>query len=334
MQQIPMTWRDLLAEILSDPEEEQRITGKLKVHRITIWRWANNESTPVRYKLRELIREVPDQHREQLRQLIAQEFQDFLSTEPDGSHKEIPSWFYALALRALRDTSNRFWTECSLVLQQAAKQLDPAHEGLELIVVRCMPPRPEGKIRSLREVAMLGTKRSMRNDLQSRSYFLGAESLAGYAVSNTHEGVVQNIEENRSLLPVHHVQDERSAAAFPLLRERKVAGCLLTASTQVDFFTPPRLKLLDFYADLTAEAFHEEEFFSPSTIELQVMPPYEIQLQAYATFRDRVNALLTQDGSEEGGLNAIRAEQLVRQQLEEEFLRWHTPQGEGMASAR
>jgi len=328
-----MTWRDLLAEIIRDPEEEQRIAQEVEVHRITLWRWASGDHTPVRYKLRKLLNAVPDQNREQFRQLIAQEIQDFFTSEKDGSPREIPSTFYAFALRALRDTSNRFWTVCSLVLQQASIQLDPAHVGLELIVVRCMPPRMDGKIRSLREVAGMGTKRPLRNDLQSRNLFLGAESLAGYAVSNTHEGVVQNIEEDRSLLPVHHVKDEKSAAAFPLVREGKVAGCLLATSTQLDYFTPPRIKLLDLYLDLVADAFHEDEFFPPGQIELRVMPPYDVQAKAFAAFRDRVNALLTQDGSEEEGLNSVQAEQLVRQELEEEFLRWHTMKGEGMASS-
>lgn len=327
-----MTWRDLLAEIISDPEEEKRIAQEVEVHRITLGRWASGDTSPVRHKLRKLLNAVPEHDTEQFRQLIAQEYQDFFSSEADGSPREIPSTFYALALSALRDTSNRFWTVCEMVLQSAAIQLDPARRGVDLIVVRCMPVRPDGKIRSLREVAGLGTKRHMRNDLQSRSLFLGAESLAGYAVSNTHEGVVQNIEEDHSLLPVHHVKDEKSAAAFPLIRERKVAGCLLVSSTQEGFFTPARLKLLNLYVDLVAEAFHEEEFNSPGQIELRVMPPYEVQLNAYAAFRDRVNALLTQDGSEEGGLNSVQAEQLVRQQLEEEFLQWH-PRGETLPTS-
>jgi hypothetical protein len=319
-----MTWRDLLGEIIRDPEEEQRIAQEVEVHRITLSRWASGDHTPSRYRLRKLLGAVPEQNREQFRLLIAQEYQDFFTGEKDGSPKEIPSWFYSFSLRALRDTSNRFWTVCSLVLQQAIIQLDPAHVGLELIVVRCMPPRPDGKIRSLREVAGLGTMRPLRKDLQPRHLFLGAESLAGYAVSNTHEGVVQNIEEDRSLLPVHHVTGEKSAAAFPLVREGKIAGCLLATSTQLDFFTPPRLKLLDLYLDLVAEAFHEEEFFSPYIIELRVMPPYEFQMKGFSAFRDRVNALLTQDASEEEGVNSVQAEQIVRQELEGEFLRWHT----------
>jgi hypothetical protein len=327
-----MTWRDLLAEIISDPEEEQRIAHELDVHRITLVRWSSGETTPVRYKLRKLLNALPDQNREQFRQLIAQEYQDFFSSEIDGSPREIPSTFYSFALRAMRDTSNRFWTVCSLVLQQAAMQLDPTHVGLELIVVRCMPPRPDGKIRSLREAAGLGTRRPLRNDLQSRSLFLGAESLAGYAVSNTHEGVVQNIEEDRSLLPVHHVKDEKSAAAFPLVRGGKVAGCLLATSTLFDYFTPPRLKFLDLYVDLVAEAFHEEEFYSPSIIELRIMPPSDIQMKAFAFFRDRVNALLTQDGSEGESLTSIQAEHLVRQQLEEEYLQW-AAQDKGLATS-
>ena len=324
-----MTWRDLLAEIISDPEEEQRIAQEVEVHRITLGRWASGEHTPVKHKLRKLLNAVPEHYREQFRQLIAQEYQDFFSSEHGGS-REIPSTFYALTLVALRDTSNRFWTVCSMVLQSAAIQLDPMHDGLQLIVARCMPPRPEeGKVRSLREVAGLGTKRHMRNDLQSRSLFLGAESLAGYAVSTFHQGVVQNLDEDHSLLPVHQVKDEKRAAAFPLIRERKVAGSLVATSTQIDFFTPSRLKLLDLYVDLLAEAFHEEEYLSPSCIELRVMPPYEVQIKAYATFRDRVNALLAQDSADQEGLNSIQAELLVRQQLEEEFLR----QNEGLTAS-
>lgn len=317
-------WRQMLAEIIRDDEEERRISVELEVHRNTLWRWAKSENSPTRTKLRKLLNAVPEQVRPRFKDLIEREYADFFTTDTDGVPKEIPSSFYALAHRTLHDTSNRFWSVCSLVLQQALIQLDPHRVGMELIVVCCMPPRPDGMIRSLREKVGMGTIRPFRNDLQHKNLFLGAESLAGYAVTNAHQGIVQDIEKDTSLLPIHHVRDEHSAAAFPLVRESAIAGCLLATSTQVDYFIAQRIKLLEQYADVIANlALHDPEFYAQSLIELRVMPPYEIQELAFNGFRERVNALLTRSGFEEQTLNSVQAEQRVRLEMEEEFLLWH-----------
>ncbi len=37
------TWRELLAEITSNPQERERIVRELNVNPITITRWVNNE---------------------------------------------------------------------------------------------------------------------------------------------------------------------------------------------------------------------------------------------------------------------------------------------------
>ena len=152
-------------------------------------------------------------------------------------------------------------------------QLDSARLGTEIIVVICMPPRG-GKVRSLLEKVGMGT-RPWRGDLQNKRQFLGAESLAGYAVTAGHQAVVQDIERESSLLPIHHVQFEKSVAAFPIVVEGAVAGCMVVSSTQLNFFLPERLALLAQYADVLSLAFRSEAFYPPSSIELRIMPPDE-----------------------------------------------------------
>lgn len=325
MTQQAHTWQELLAQIILDPEEKQRIANEQGVHPLTLDRWVRGEHAPSSLKrLKRLISSIPPNLRDQFTDLIAAEYVDFPTGEKDAVPRQVPRDFWPLLFRTRRDTSNMFWQVCSLTLQQALVQLDSARLGTEAIVVRCMPPRG-GKVRSLCETVGMGT-RPWRGDLQQKRLFLGAESLAGYAVTIGHEAVVQDIEQEKSLIPVRHVRYEKSAAAFPFVVEGSVAGCLLYTSTQVNFFSPERLALLAQYADALTLAFRSEDFYSPASIQLRVMPPDDIQDRGFATFAERRDALLEQAQREERPLNAVQAEQIVMDELEEQFLQWNSSQ--------
>jgi transcriptional regulator with XRE-family HTH domain len=322
MSQQPRTWQELLAMIILDPDEKRRIATELGITEITLDRWVKGEHAPSSLKkLNRLHASIPPNLRDQFGELIAAEYVEFTPVEKDAIARKIPGDFWPLLLSTRRDSPNVFWQVCFLALQQALVHLDPARLGTEIIVVSCMPPRA-GKVRSLRETVGMGT-RPWRGDLQHKRLFLGAESLAGYSITTGHQAVVQDIEHESNLLPIHHVTYEKAAAAFPIVVEGAVAGCMLISCTQLNFFLPERLALLAQYADVLSLAFRSEAFYPPSSIELRIMPPDEVQDAAFASFADRRDSLLMRAQAEERPLNAVQAEQIVLGEMEEEFLQWH-----------
>src|SRR5205085_8873280 len=108
----------------------------------------------------------------------------FTAAAIDDSSKDIPSEFYGRVFSARSATNEtlHFWSISNLILQQALGQLDPDRLGMAITVVRCMPPSNGNKVRSLRESVGQGTP-PWNGDLEQQAMFLGAESLAGYAVT-------------------------------------------------------------------------------------------------------------------------------------------------------
>src|SRR5260370_26546815 len=236
--------------------------------------------------------------------------------------KEIARSFYTHVLDTYVATppSLRFWSICPLILQHILEHLDPEQRGMELLVVRCMPPAGQDqKIHSLREYVALGTP-PWQTDLEERNLFLGAESLADYAGSPCHTAVIQNLQQDHSFLPAQQEENERSAATFPLMLASHIAGCLLVSSTQPQYFHRPRLAVLKQYTNLLVLAFQTEEFYDPATIELHMMPSQRVQQPYFATFRQRVAAGLAQAKAMQQPLPSHHAEHLARQQLEQELL--------------
>jgi transcriptional regulator with XRE-family HTH domain len=316
MQLEPQNWRELLGNIISDPHEKQRIAQELGVRTITLTRWVTGESDPRPQNLRHLLNVVPEE-RELLFELIGEEFEDFTAVSTDDSSKDIPSEFYGrvFSARSMTNESLHFWSICNLILQQAIGQLDPDRLGIAITVVRCMPPSNGNKIRSLRESAGQGTP-PWSGDLEQQGMFLGAESLAGYAVTTCRPAAIQNIHEDRNLLPAHQIPHELSAAAHPILYTGRIAGCLLISSTQMNYFlSPARLALIECYADLVSLAFDTDEFYDPLDIHLYMMPSHEVQKQYSHDFRHKVTQVMR-----EQSVHHRRAEELVWQQLEEELL--------------
>src|SRR5206468_2159246 len=111
-----------------------------------------------------------------------------------------------------------------------------------------------GKVRCLWELVEVGTP-PWRGDLATTTLFLGAESLAGYAVASCSPAIIQRLRENPDSLPARKVQYSESAASYPLLRAGSIAGSMTVTSVEPDYFTAPRLSLIESYSRLLVLAF-------------------------------------------------------------------------------
>lgn len=322
--QEPPSWRDLLGNVIQDPQERRRIANELGVNPITLTRWVNKEVNPRPQSLHRLLKALP-QHRKVLLELIVKEFGEFASEAEDSLagdlQQKIPSEFYIRVLRTLATIPKvlRFSSLCDLILQQALEQLDPQRLGLAVIVVRCMLPSREGKIRSLRESVGRGTP-PWEGKLDQQAILLGAESLAGHAVTLGHPVANQDLSESKSLSPGYHGLWEESAAAAPIMLEGNIAGCLLVSCTQPNYFLPSRQALIESYADLIALAFEPEEFNEAKSIELGLVPFQEVQQAYLSDFRQRLIETMMQAARNNHPLTLAQAEQVVWQQFEDELL--------------
>jgi transcriptional regulator with XRE-family HTH domain len=319
----PQTWRDLLAEIIQNPEEKRRVANALGVNPLTLTRWLHGESVPRLHNLRRLLESFPDQ-RARFLPLIINEFSEFSLASGEFSPapvKSIPVTFYSyvLNLSSVIPSEQRFWSICNTVLHEALGQLDPGHLGLQLSVIQCHAPSYGNTIRCLRERVALGTP-PWEEQMEPRIRFLGAESLAGYVVSINRPQVIANRNEKHEL-PNHLPEHALSAVAVPILYASRSAGCLLVASTQPDYFSSPALlELIQEYASLLMLAFHPGDFYDSERIALQIMPSFEVQQSYFSSFRQRIITLLKKAAGDRQSMNYNEAEQQVWWQIEEELL--------------
>ena len=152
--------------------------------------------------------------------------------------------------------------------------------------------------------------------------FLGAESLAGNVVTLCRPGIIQNMDEEQSLMPVQRVGPEKSAAIYPILYAGRIAGVFLVSSAQPNhFLSQARTTLVQHYADLIALAFEPEDFYEPEQIALSVMPLHPEQKKYFAQFRQLVAETMLEAAKRNQPVNNIMADQIVWQKLEEELLR-------------
>ncbi len=313
----PQTWRELLAEIIKNPQERQRIAAALGVHPLTLMRWIRNEAAPRGSHMQQLLEVVP-----KLQPLVAEEFDALSSLPTEAPPGAIPITFYnhILGLYATVPAHLHFWSICTAVLQEAAQHLASSGVGLDISVVRCLAPYQGNMVRCLREHVGLGTS-PREEQVELRKRLFGAESLAGYVVESCHPGVITNLSEKQRL-PHQLPEQACSAAASPILHAGRVAGCLLVASTKSDYFrSPASLDLLRNYATLLALAFEPEDFYEPQSIELGIMPSLQVQDSYFATFQQRVNSVLKKAIADQHPLNYLQAEQRVWWQIAEELLR-------------
>ena len=318
------SWRDLLETILGDPAERERIAAELGVRTITLTRWGNGTSTPHPDTLRRLPRAVPEQYRHQFRELLEQSFPAlaFAPAEDEDLQEEVPVALVGevLRTRATCPDTLRFWTITRQVLQHAILQLDPEPVGMELSVVQCMPPSSDGKIRSLRESFGLGTGPWV-SALNPKALFLGADSLAGHVTASGHFEQIGDLRITVGYLPAYRTAHEVSAAAQPITYAGRVAGCLLFASTQPNYFSSQaRQRLIQRYADLLALAFEPEEFYPPDMLVLNLVPPLEVQQSYLGSFRQRVANIMTETARMPHPASLPQAERMAWQEIEELLL--------------
>ncbi len=317
----PTTWRNLLGKFIEDSRERQQIAELLGVSPITLTRWVSRESNPRTPNLRKLLVALP-QHREHLITLIEQEFPGFSTLIRDETIPSeltvIPSEFYTRVLHTMTSVPKGvlFWSLCDLILEQALKHLDPDRLGIAIIVVRCMPPSHGDKVRSLRESVGRGNP-PWEDRLEQQAILLGAESLAGQAVTSHHLQVNQNLRDERSRAPGYRDRWEESAMASPIIRCGAITGSLLVSSTQPQYFVPARSTLVEHYAELIALACVSEDFYDPERIELGLVPPAEVQRPYLAGFHQQVMKIMIQAAREQRPITGSQAEQLVWQQIEE-----------------
>jgi len=319
-----ISWRELLGRSIGDVHERQRIATALGINPATLTRWAANETNPRQQNLRELIRALPQQRKE-LIQLIQLEFPEFEADskvlDQEDSLTTIPAAFYSRVLDSFVTTrrSQRFWTVCNLVLNQALGQLDPNSLGMAITVAQCLPPSQGGKVRSMREVTGRGTP-PWQFTLTREALFLGIESLAGYAITKGRTFTVENRMNRLGFYPVRWEPWEESAVVSPIWFEYRIAGCLVVSSTQANYFLPFRQNLIEQYAKLMTLAFEPEDFFKQEDIQLMIMPDRELQQTKVSNFRQRLSSVLLEVGRNQQTIDIEQSELLVWKQLEEEFL--------------
>ncbi|HEY0752796.1 MAG TPA: hypothetical protein VGD98_02360 [Ktedonobacteraceae bacterium] len=316
------TWREMLSQLIASPQEKNRLALAAHVKPVTLQRWAEGVNRPHLESLLMLLRNIAPDASPLFLRLLLVEF-PALRGEALSEREIVPlvaSEFYAHVLSSLALTPPSLCRQSmqNLILQQLLAHLDPDCHGLLVSLAICVPPREGIIVRSLCENDGVGNPPWPR-DLSERLFFLGSESLVGYAVKHMRSFVI-NSRDEMTVLPAHWSDYERSAAAFPILRHARIAGGLLVASARDFFFTPARLTVVEEYSHLATCIFEENEFFDPAQIELMMMPRYTLQLPYFAGYPRRVVQKQAEISAQ--GQRAVlqKARELVMQDLEEVLL--------------
>jgi hypothetical protein len=326
----PKTWRQVLATLIADAKERKRISQTSGIDEVTLKRYAEHKTKSIRsHMLRSLVAAVPAEARPLLIARIQEEFPACSFAEaapvdgldrPEEVSERVQVEVYERVLRAHATTplALRFWAICHLVLGAALEQLDPSPHpvGVKVVLVQCLRSAHHGVVHSLRETAFLGTG-PWQTD-HSSPLFLGAESLSGYAVSSCRPAICQNLRANPTFLPIRQEAHEESAVAYPLRQGERVGGCLLVVAAKVNFFTAPRLSLVEAYTDLADLALQDHQFYEQPEIHLRAMPATDVQHAHFASFRKRVDELVHAPDRQIATI--IEAEHLVWQDIAEELM--------------
>jgi transcriptional regulator with XRE-family HTH domain len=352
----PMTWRTFLSLYFRrlSSEEKQAFLAELGVSKSTLNRWRRGDDTPKAANLERILLILPNQEEQQIAALLrndpgtwellsAEVRAAYLPTveEEERDKLKMPVGDFSLAIslgdfslammRLQRDTPDRRWQLSNAVLRRALRQLEthPIRTGLEIVVVRCMPPR-NGKVRSLVGLVGMGTP-PWRGDLHSKDFsqgyrLLGSESLAGYCLVTGHGEMIPDLTQKNLPIPALGIEQEQgaaaSAAAFPIIRELAVAGVLLVHSAQAGYFTEERMALIEIFADLIRLSFYDGDFYPVSDIDLLTMPPWAVQREKFDVFRQRVELEYRRAQQRDASSQELlQIQDRVRSQVEEELLR-------------
>lgn len=315
------TWQAFLGQLIANPQERARLAAAVRVRPITLQNWAAGVFRPREEHIHALLKNLPAGTYPLFLRLLITDFPELLQEElpRDGFFQGLPSEFYARALSNLAFTPLPMYRQSmqDLLFQQALQHLDPERRGFSITLAVCVPPREGCKVRSLREIGGLATP-PWSYTLSEKPFFLGAESLVGYAITQARPAVINDRDE-MTFFPAHWTEHEKSIAVFPILRHARIAGGLVASSVQEYFFTQPRLVVLEDYANLASCLFEPEESFAPEEIDLRLMPSYKLQMPYFAGYNRRVLQKIEEVSAQ--GLHSIpQIRQLVWQDLEDVML--------------
>lgn len=317
------SWREILGEIVRDPQERQRVAQALGVHPREVVRWTRGHATP-RSKTLAALPELFPVHQEQFLSLLQPVLAAFPYAVEDesGEALKIPSAYYAAAFTLLRTCTpvRRRWEICSLVMAYLLRQIDVYKSGIGVTIAQCVPPGQGGKVRSLRVTMGQGTG-AWRQYLEGRTQFLGAGSRVGHALLTGRSVVVESEQQQRQLFSKNHPPLARSAMTTPILSADRVAGCLGIFSAQPAFFVPARQELVERYATLLSIAFEPEAWYALADVELSLMPPPECQRPLTAQYSLRVKRQLLRAKRDGRLLSAAEADVLAWQEIEALLIR-------------
>ncbi len=304
----------LLRHILRhDRTEIARVAKDLEVAEITVYRWMNGSSEPRAMHLKRLP-EVFAEHRGNLTYAINQTFPGVLDP-PSLGIREVRKDIYRRVFDLITTTPEddaRYWQVTQAVFEYALLHLDSDRRGLSITYANLMPSHEDG-IHSLREAAMRGNY-PWPFSLESRAY-LGSTTLAGTAAMMQRLQTWDNLG-NEERLQVDIDEHERSAAACPVMYAGRISGVLIISSTQTGFFADPMAcQAVTEYAQLLALAFHNEDFYPCSLLNLRPMP--DIKWQRAEIGRSYVNRIITY--ARKHMIARHEAEQYIFVEMEREF---------------
>src|SRR5690348_11138588 len=263
------TWRDLLAEIIHSAHEKQRIAAALGINPVTLSRWATNQSRPRPQHHKKLLDAIPAERRQEFAELFAAEFpvkrEDAAAEQSEEPVDEIPSAFYSRVFSAYTSTPRelRMSSILSLILQQMLSHLDVDGEGLAISIALCTAPSLGQPVLTLHESMGRGSQ-PFSSHLNMQTYFLGINTLAGFAVTNSRQHVIQNLREDTGFVHFLKTNYEESAMVYPIMFENGIAGCSIISSTRLNFFTDIKRRLVQDYTNLMALALSPGHFYSRS----------------------------------------------------------------------
>ncbi len=304
----------LLRHILRhDRTEIARVARDLEVAEITVYRWMNGSSEPRAMHLKRLP-EVFAEHRGNLTYAINQTFPGVLDP-PSLGIREVRKDIYRRVFDLITTTPEddaRYWQVTQAVFEYALLHLDSDRRGLSITYANLMPSHEDG-IHSLREAAMRGNY-PWPFSLESRAY-LGSTTLAGTAAMLQRLQTWDNLG-NEERLQVDIDEHERSAAACPVMYAGRISGVLIISSTQTGFFADPMAcQAVTEYAQLLTLAFHNEDFYPCSLLNLRPMP--DVKWQRAEIGRSYVNRIITY--ARKHMIARHDAEQYILVEMEREF---------------
>mgnify|MGYP001277199588 CR=1 FL=1 len=318
----PPSWRAILKRIIRPAGERQRLAKILDLSTMTLTRWISGESIPHKVHILRLLHVVNPALREELLDALEADFPDIRQSFKSEGIEHLSSAFFAelLNIRATTPVPLLFYLTGKTVLEKAITLLDPDRMGMAITLARCMPPVPEqhNKILSLKEVAGRGTP-PWKADLEPESIFLGAESLAGYAMQKGHAMIVADLKAE-TMRQTRRTEHEVSSAVYPIMLSGRVAGCLIASSTQPGYFTSEYTELLEIFSHLASLAFEQDEFYPLSMISLQILPSQEVQLPIIGKFWRRSMEIQEESLQRGESISNAEAEKLALQEIEAELL--------------